>query len=156
MEGDNLGNLYQEVILDHSRRPRNFRKMEGASRKAEGYNPLCGDRVTIYLSMDGDLVKDASFQGSGCAISTSSASILTESMKGKTRAEAEALFETFHDLVTGERNAKQDAPELGKLAVFSGVSGFPARVKCATLSWHTLRAALDSPNVDEAAQISTE
>jgi len=153
---DNLGNLYQEVILDHSRRPRNFRKMEGASRKADGYNPLCGDRVTIYLSMDGDVVKDASFQGSGCAISTSSASILTESMKGKTRAEAEALFETFHDLVTGERNAKQDAPELGKLAVFSGVSEFPARVKCATLSWHTLRAALDSPNVDEAAQISTE
>jgi nitrogen fixation NifU-like protein len=153
---DNLGNLYQEVILDHSRRPRNFRKMEGASRKADGYNPLCGDRVTIYLSMDGDVVKDASFQGSGCAISTSSASILTESMKGKTRAEAEALFETFHDLVTGERNAKPDAPELGKLAVFSGVSEFPARVKCATLSWHTLRAALDSPNVDEAAQISTE
>jgi nitrogen fixation NifU-like protein len=153
---DNLGNLYQEVILDHSRRPRNFRKMEGASRKADGYNPLCGDRVTIYLSMDGDVVKDASFQGSGCAISTSSASILTESMKGKTRAEAEALFETFHDLVTGERNAKQDAPELGKLAVFSGVSEFPARVKCATLSWHTLRAALDSPNVDEAAQVSTE
>jgi nitrogen fixation protein NifU and related proteins len=153
---DNLGNLYQEVILDHSRRPRNFRKMEGASRKADGYNPLCGDRVTIYLSMDGDVVKDASFQGSGCAISTSSASILTESMKGKTRAEAEALFETFHDLVTGERNAKQDAPELGKLAVFSGVSEFPARVKCATLSWHTLRAALDSPNVDEAVQVSTE
>jgi len=153
---DNLGNLYQEVILDHSRRPRNFRKMEGASRKADGYNPLCGDRVTIYLSMDGDVVKDASFQGSGCAISTSSASILTESMKGKTRAEAEALFETFHDLVTGERNAKPDAPELGKLAVFSGVSEFPARVKCATLSWHTLRAALDSPNVDEAAQVSTE
>jgi nitrogen fixation NifU-like protein len=153
---DNLGNLYQEVILDHSRRPRNFRKMEGASRKADGYNPLCGDRVTIYLSMDGDVVKDASFQGSGCAISTSSASILTESMKGKTRAEAEALFETFHDLVTGERNAKQDAPELGKLAVFSGVSEFPARVKCATLSWHTLRAALDSPNVYEAAQVSTE
>jgi len=153
---DNLGNLYQEVILDHSRRPRNFRKMEGASRKADGYNPLCGDRVTIYLSMDGDVVKDASFQGSGCAISTSSASILTESMKGKTRAEAEALFETFHDLVTGERNAKPDAPELGKLAVFSGVSEFPARVKCATLSWHTLRAALDSANVDEAAQVSTE
>ena len=153
---DNLGNLYQEVILDHSRRPRNFRKMEGASRKADGYNPLCGDRVTIYLSMDGDVVKDASFQGSGCAISTSSASILTESMKGKTRAEAEALFETFHDLVTGERNAKPDAPELGKLAVFSGVSEFPARVKCATLSWHTLRAALDSPNVDEAVQVSTE
>jgi nitrogen fixation NifU-like protein len=153
---DNLGNLYQEVILDHSRRPRNFRKMEGASRKADGYNPLCGDRVTIYLSMDGDVVKDASFQGSGCAISTSSASILTESMKGKTRAEAEALFETFHDLVTGERNANPDAPELGKLAVFSGVSEFPARVKCATLSWHTLRAALESPNVDEAAQISTE
>jgi nitrogen fixation NifU-like protein len=153
---DNLGNLYQEVILDHSRRPRNFRKLEGASRKADGYNPLCGDRVTIYLSMDGDVVKDASFQGSGCAISTSSASILTESMKGKTRAEAEALFETFHDLVTGERNPKPDAPELGKLAVFSGVSEFPARVKCATLSWHTLRAALDSPNVDEAAQVSTE
>ena len=156
---DNLGNLYQEVILDHSRRPRNFRKMEGASRKAEGYNPLCGDRVTIYVKMEGDVVKDASFQGSGCAISTSSASILTESMKGKTRAEAEALFETFHNLVTGERKA--DAPELGKLAVFSGVSEFPARVKCATLSWHTLRAALqdgdkDGDKGDGAGVVSTE
>ena len=151
---DNLGNLYQEVILDHSRRPRNFRKMEGASRKAEGYNPLCGDRVTIYVKMEGDVVKDASFQGSGCAISTSSASILTESMKGKTRGEAEALFETFHDLVTGER--KVDAPALGKLAVFSGVSEFPARVKCATLSWHTLRAALQEEDKADGAVVSTE
>jgi len=152
---DNLGNLYQEVILDHSRRPRNFRTMEGASRQAEGYNPLCGDRVTIYVKMEGDVVKDASFQGSGCAISTSLASILTESMKGKTRAEAEALFETFHDLVTGERKA--DAPALGKLAVFSGVSEFPARVKCATLSWHTLRAALqEGDKADGTGVVSTE
>jgi nitrogen fixation protein NifU and related proteins len=137
-----LQDLYQELILDHGRRPRNFRPLEGTSRSAEGYNPLCGDKVKVYVKMDGDIVKDISFEGAGCAISTASASIMTETLKGKTRAEAEELFQTFHDLVTG-RQAQLDAPELGKLAVFSGVSSFPLRVKCATLSWHTLRAALN-------------
>jgi nitrogen fixation NifU-like protein len=137
-----LRDLYQELILDHGRRPRNFRPLEGATRSAEGYNPLCGDKVKIYVKMDGDIIKDISFEGAGCAISTASASIMTETLKGKTRAEAEELFQTFHDLVTGQK-AQLDAPELGKLAVFSGVSEFPIRVKCATLSWHTLRAALN-------------
>jgi len=146
-----LQDLYQELILDHGRRPRNFRPLDGATRSAEGYNPLCGDKVKIYVKMDGDIVKDISFEGSGCAISTASASIMTETLKGKTRAEAEELFQTFHDLVTG-RQAQLDAPELGKLAVFSGVSEFPIRVKCATLSWHTLRAALNGA----AEVISTE
>ena len=137
-----LQDLYQELILDHGRRPRNFKSLEKANRSAEGYNPLCGDKVTIYVEIDGDTVKDLSFQGSGCAISTASASIMTETLKGKTRAEAEALFQAFHDLVTG-RQLQLDAPDLGKLKVFSGVSEFPIRVKCATLSWHTLRAALN-------------
>jgi nitrogen fixation NifU-like protein len=146
-----LQDLYQELILDHGRRPRNFRPLDGATRSAEGYNPLCGDKVKIYVKMDGDIVKDISFEGAGCAISTASASIMTETLKGKTRAEAEELFQTFHDLVTG-RQAQLDAPELGKLAVFSGVSEFPIRVKCATLSWHTMRAALNG----EGEVISTE
>jgi nitrogen fixation protein NifU and related proteins len=146
-----LQDLYQELILDHGRRPRNFRPLDGATRSAEGYNPLCGDKVKIYVKMDGDIVKDISFEGAGCAISTASASIMTETLKGKTRAEAEELFQTFHNLVTG-RQAQLDAPELGKLAVFSGVSEFPIRVKCATLSWHTLRAALNGA----AEVISTE
>jgi len=146
-----LQDLYQELILDHGRRPRNFRPLEGATQSAEGYNPLCGDRVKIYVKMDGDIVKDISFEGAGCAISTASASIMTETLKGKTRAEVEQLFQTFHDLVTG-RKAQLDAPELGKLTVFSGVSEFPIRVKCATLSWHTLRAAING----EGTVISTE
>jgi len=137
-----LKNLYQEVILDHSKRPRNFRPLEDADRHADGYNPLCGDKVTIYLRLLDDRIADISFQGSGCAISTASASILTETLKGKTRAEAEGLFETFHNLVTGQPVKSADAPALGKLAVFSGVSEFPARVKCASLAWHTLRSAL--------------
>jgi nitrogen fixation NifU-like protein len=136
-----LRELYQELILDHGRRPRNFKPLDEANRTAEGFNPLCGDKVKIYVKVDGDAIEDISFQGSGCAISTASASIMTETLKGKTRGEAEELFETFHDLVTGEP-PKLDSPELGKLAVFSGVSEFPIRVKCATLSWHTLRAAL--------------
>jgi nitrogen fixation NifU-like protein len=146
-----LQDLYQDLILDHGRRPRNFRRLEEADRSAEGYNPLCGDKVKVYVKMDGDVVKDISFEGAGCAISTASASIMTEILKGKTRAEAEKLFETFHDLVTGQP-AKLDSPELGKLAVFSGVSEFPIRVKCATLSWHTLRAAINGA----AEVISTE
>jgi nitrogen fixation NifU-like protein len=137
-----LDSLYQEVILDHSKRPRNFRPLEDADHHADGYNPLCGDKVTIYLRLVDDRIADISFQGSGCAISTASASILTETLKGKTRAEAEALFQAFHDLVTGQPPKSAQAPPLGKLAVFSGVSEFPVRVKCASLAWHTLRSAL--------------
>jgi nitrogen fixation NifU-like protein len=136
-----LQDLYQELILDHGRRPRNFRRLEDADRSAEGYNPLCGDKVKIYVKLDDEVVKDISFEGAGCAISTASASIMTEILKGKTRAEAEKLFDTFHDLVTG-KPAKLDSSDLGKLEVFSGVSEFPMRVKCATLSWHTLQSAL--------------
>ncbi|HXH10961.1 MAG TPA: SUF system NifU family Fe-S cluster assembly protein [Alphaproteobacteria bacterium] len=137
-----LRELYQELIIDHSKRPRNFRTLEGANRKAEGYNPLCGDKVTVYIDVDGDRVADIGFEGKGCAISTASASVMTETVKGKSLAEAEALFEIFHNLVTGKPPADGKTPELGKLAVFSGVSEFPARVKCATLAWHTLHAAL--------------
>jgi len=136
-----LQDLYQELILDHGSRPRNLKRLAEANHSAEGYNPLCGDKVKVYVNLDGEVVKDISFEGAGCAISTASASIMTETLKGKTRAEADALFEMFHDLVTGQER-KLDSPELGKLAVFSGVSEFPMRVKCATLSWHTLRAAI--------------
>ena len=139
-----LRDLYQEVILDHTKKPRNFHKMEGATNSARGHNPLCGDKLTVYLKLENDTVKDISFEGSGCAISTASASMMTESLKGKTRREAEALFHRFHKLVTGKPEAAMVGPELGKLAVFSGVREFPVRVKCATLSWHTLRAALES------------
>jgi nitrogen fixation NifU-like protein len=137
-----LRELYQELIIDHSKRPRNFKVLETANRKLEGYNPLCGDKITLFLELEHDRVKNVSFQGSGCAISTASASLLTESVKGKTLAEVEALFEVFHQMVMGKPPAAGNAPELGKLAVFSGVSEFPARVKCATLAWHTLHAAL--------------
>ena len=135
-----LRDLYQEVILEHSKAPRNYRELKPADHKAEGYNPLCGDRFTVYLQMEGDAIKDIGFQGSGCAISKASASMMTQSLKGKTREEAEKLFHNFHDVVTGHSGAKES--ELGKLAVFSGVSEFPLRVKCATLAWHTLQAAL--------------
>jgi nitrogen fixation protein NifU and related proteins len=146
-----LRDLYQEVILDHSKRPRNFHAMPAANRKAEGYNPLCGDRETVYLRVEGDVLKDVAFEGSGCAISTASASMMTESLKGKTSAEANALFERFHGLITGAPEAA-GGPALGKLEVFSGVREFPVRVKCATLPWHTLKAALQGNGVT----ISTE
>jgi nitrogen fixation protein NifU and related proteins len=153
-----LDGLYQEVILDHTKRPRNFRVIEGANRKAEGYNPLCGDKVTVYLNIVDGKISDISFQGSGCAISTASASLLTETLKGKTEAEVEALFDSFHDLVTKGQVAGRDSPDLGKLEVFSGVSEFPARVKCATLSWHTLRAALAKTKAESSGTeaVSTE
>jgi nitrogen fixation NifU-like protein len=135
--------LYQQLIVDHSKSPRNCRVIEGADLSAEGYNPLCGDHVTVYVRLEGDKVADISFQGNGCAISTASASLLTEVLRGKTRAEAEALFASFHDLVTGNRPEENPGgPTLGKLKVFAGVSEFPVRVKCATLVWHTLKAAL--------------
>jgi nitrogen fixation protein NifU and related proteins len=148
-----LRDLYQEMILDHSKRPRNFGDLAGANRHAEGYNPLCGDRETVYVRLEDDVLKDVGFRGSGCAISTASASMMTESLKGRTRAEAEALFERFHDLITGrDGDSKPGRPELGKLAVFSGVREFPVRVKCATLPWHTLKAAL----AGEEKTVSTE
>ena len=132
--------LYQEVILDHSKNPRNFQKLDPADRKALGRNPLCGDQYTVYLRMDGDRIADIAFEGQGCAISKSSASMMTQAVKGKTEREAEALFDRFHDLVTGK---EADPESLGKLAAFQGVSEFPIRVKCASLAWHTLRAAVE-------------
>ena len=138
-----LRDLYQEVILDHSKRPRNFGELAGANRRAEGYNPLCGDRETVFIRLEDDVLKDVGFRGTGCAISTASASMMTEALKGKTRAQAEALFQRFQDLITGrDGHGDQDGSDLGKLTVFSGVREFPVRVKCATLPWHTLKAAL--------------
>ncbi len=134
-----LNDLYHDIILDHGKRPRNFRKMDQESAHAEGYNPLCGDKISLQLKLDGGVVTDVAFQGSGCAISTASASLMTETLKGKTRAQAERLFERFHQLLTGDGAAADD---LGKLVVFSGVRQYPIRVKCATLPWHTMRAAL--------------
>ena len=136
-----LRELYQDVILEHSKAPRNFRELPKANHKAEGYNPLCGDHFTVYLNLEGDKIQDVSFQGSGCAISKASASMMTQSVKGKSREQAVKLFEQFHELVTGQGNGECES--LGKLAVFSGVSEFPVRVKCATLAWHTLQAALE-------------
>jgi nitrogen fixation NifU-like protein len=148
--------LYQEVILDHYKRPRNFRILEEANRDAEGYNPLCGDRVKIFLQLEGDVIKEIAFQGTGCAISTASASLMTQSLKGKTLSEVEELFERFHDLVTGKAGESEpltlDDPTLGKLGVLGGVREYPIRVKCATLAWHTLRAALHS----QSETVSTE
>jgi len=142
---DELRELYQEVILDHSKRPRNFREMPEASHRAEGYNPLCGDRATVYLRLEGDVIRDVSFKGAGCSISTASASMMTEALRGKTLGDVRTLFDRFHHLVTSDpsRAAQNAAPELGKLAAFSGVSEFPIRVKCASLAWHTMKAALD-------------
>jgi nitrogen fixation NifU-like protein len=147
-----LRDLYQEMILDHGKRPRNFRALPQANRKAEGYNPLCGDRETVYLQLEGDVVRDASFEGAGCAISTASASMMTEALRGRSRQEAEALFEKFHDLITGQKKASGSGPPLGKLEVFSGVREYPVRIKCATLPWHTMRSALRG----DAEAISTE
>jgi nitrogen fixation protein NifU and related proteins len=137
-----LRDLYQEVILEHSRTPRNYRQLAGANRKAEGFNPLCGDHFTVYLNVEGDSIRDIAFQGSGCAISKASASMMTQSLKGKSTADAEKLFDEFHKLVTGAAKKTGDGKDLGKLTVFSGVCEYPARVKCATLAWHALHAAL--------------
>ena len=146
-----LRDLYQEVILEHSKAPRNYRELSGANQHAEGYNPLCGDHFTVYLSVDGDTVSDISFQGSGCAISKASASMMTQAVKGKSKEEAQKIFNAFHKLVTtGEANGNRS--DLGKLEAFSGVSEFPVRVKCATLAWHTLQAALEG----KQETISTE
>ncbi len=142
-----LSALYQEVILDHNRRPRNFGVLEDADHQSEGFNPLCGDRVSVYVKLNDSIVEQISFRGSGCAISMASASIMTESLKGRKLEEVEALFERFHQLVTGNLESQDlSEPDLGKLVVFEGVSRYPVRVKCATLTWHTLRAALDKRN----------
>ena len=135
-----LSELYQEVILDHNRRPHNFRVIEPASAKQEGYNPLCGDRMTLYLTLAGDVIKDVAFQGSGCAISKASASLMTDALKGKSIGEARALFDQFHAMITS--NPETLPADLGKLSVFAGVREFPTRVKCASLAWHTMKAAV--------------
>ena len=141
-----LRELYQEVILDHNKSPRNFRAMPDATRTVEGYNPLCGDHYTLYVKMNNGTIADISFQGSGCAISKASASVMSSTLKGKSKEEAEELFGKFHKLVTGEKDLATEMDNLGKLVAFSGVSEFPARVKCASLAWHTMIAALKSKN----------
>lgn len=147
-----LRDLYQEVILDHNKRPHNFRVITDANRKADGYNPLCGDRLTLYLQVEADVITDVSFQGSGCAISKAAASLMTDAVKGKTFAEVDDLFERFHRMVTSPPDAAADVQDLDKLSVFGGVREFPLRVKCATLAWHTLRAAVAA----KSEPVSTE
>ena len=147
-----LRELYQEVIIDHSRHPRNFHAMTAANRHAEGFNRLCGDKLSLYLLVENEVIKDISFTGAGCAISTASASLMTEQLKGKTQIEAEQLFQTFHQTLTANHSATNTHTQLGKLTVLTGVREFPARVKCATLAWHTLHAAL----ANEHQPVSTE
>ncbi|HEX8493683.1 MAG TPA: SUF system NifU family Fe-S cluster assembly protein [Pyrinomonadaceae bacterium] len=146
-----LSDLYQQVILDHNKKPRNFRRLDGANRIAEGYNPLCGDQLNVYMQLEDDVVKDISFEGSGCAISKAAASMMTQSIKGKTKQEAESLFDEFHRMVTGQLDEEATPNHLGRLTIFSGVRDFPARVKCASLSWHTMHAALNGEDM-----VSTE
>jgi nitrogen fixation NifU-like protein len=146
-----LDDLYQEVILDHNKSPRNFRAIEDADRKAEGYNPLCGDQVTVYLKLEDGIIKDISFQGSGCAISKASASMMTSELKGKTEGQARELFEKVHGMLTGG-SAPDHGEKIGKLVILSGVCKFPARVKCASLAWHTVNSALR----DQTGVTSTE
>jgi nitrogen fixation NifU-like protein len=149
---DDMRELYQEVILDHTKKPRNHHKIDKVTHEADGVNPLCGDKVRLYLDVEEGVVKDVGFEGTGCAISTASASMLTEVIKGKTLAEVDTLFQGFHDLVTGKLTDTDPIPGLGKLAAFMGVSEFPVRVKCATLVWHTMKAALGK----HAEAVSTE
>lgn len=148
---EQLRELYQQVILDHNRNPRNFHELEHATKKVDGYNPLCGDHYTIYVEIDGNTIKDIGFTGNGCAISKASASVMSATLKGSTIAEARQLFDVFHKLVTGEPGSLSTA-ELGRLAAFSGVSEFPARVKCASLPWHTLNSAIEG----DKETVSTE
>ena len=146
-----VNDLYQEVILDHNRRPHNFRVIDGATARQEGYNPLCGDRLTLYLTVEGDVIKDAAFQGQGCAISKASASLMTDAIKGKTVAEARDLFEHFHAMITSDTDTQQE--DMGKLSVLAGVREFPTRIKCASLAWHTMKAAVAH---ETDAPVSTE
>jgi nitrogen fixation NifU-like protein len=142
-----LSELYQQVILDHNKKPRNFHKLDAANRTAEGYNPLCGDQLTVYMQLEDEVVKDISFEGSGCAISKAAASMMTQSVKGKTKEEVETLFNEFHRMVTGGLDEETMPNHLGRLTIFSGVRDFPARVKCASLSWHTMHAALNGQEI---------
>lgn len=146
-----LSDLYQQVILDHNKKPRNFRKLETANHSAEGFNPLCGDQLTVYLNLEDDAVKEITFEGSGCAISKAAASMMTQAVKGKTKQEAEQLFSEFHGMVTGELDEAAAPNSLGNLKIFSGVREFPVRVKCASLPWHTMHAALNNQEL-----VSTE
>jgi len=146
-----LSELYQQVILDHNKKPRNFRKLETANHYAEGYNPLCGDHLTVYMNLEDDCVTDVGFEGSGCAISKASASMMTQAVKGKSKEQAETLFKQFHSMVTGELDEENEENTLGNLRIFAGVREFPVRVKCATLPWHTMHAALNKQD-----QTSTE
>jgi nitrogen fixation NifU-like protein len=146
-----LSELYQQVILDHNKKPRNFRKLETANHSAEGFNPLCGDQLTVYLSLEDDAVKEITFEGSGCAISKAAASMMTQAVKGKSKQEAEQLFSEFHGMVTGEFDEETAPNGLGNLKIFSGVREFPVRVKCASLPWHTMHAALNNQEL-----VSTE
>ena len=139
-----LSELYQQVILDHNKKPRNFRKLEGANHTAEGYNPLCGDHLTIYIDLEDNSLKEIAFEGSGCAISKAAASMMTQAVKGKSREQVEELFNDFHSMVTGESDEETEENKLGNLRIFAGVREFPVRVKCATLPWHTLHAALNN------------
>ncbi len=147
-----LRELYQQVILDHNKSPRNYNKMENPTQEAEGYNPLCGDILKVYLKVEDNIVKEVSFQGSGCAISKASASLMTSIIKGKTKEEAEKIFKDFHDLITGKFDENPDKDKLGKLNVFAGVKEFPVRVKCASLAWHTMKSALNK----EDKKVTTE
>jgi len=147
-----LRELYQQVILDHNKSPRNFRKLENANLRPKDITLLCGDRIDVFIKLENDIIKDISFQGSGCAISKASASLMTSMLKGKSKAEAEELFNKFHDLITGKLGDNPSIEDLGKLAVFAGVKEFPARVKCASLAWHTMQSALSK----EEKVISTE
>ena len=144
MSNPELRDLYQELILDHSKKPRNFRALEGANHSAEGYNPLCGDKIHLDLNIENSVIQDIGFQGSGCAISKASASMMTAAVKGKKVEEAEELFSEFHRMLSGKPGAHFNESKLGKLSVFSGVNEFPVRVKCATLAWHTLKAGIGS------------
>jgi nitrogen fixation NifU-like protein len=146
-----LSELYQQVILDHNKKPRNFRKLEDANHTAEGFNPLCGDQLTIYVNLDDNAVKEIAFEGSGCAISKAAASMMTQAVKGKSKEQAEELFKEFHSMVTGELDEEVDENSLGNLKIFAGVRDFPVRVKCATLPWHTMHAALNNEE-----RVSTE
>jgi len=146
-----LSELYQQVILDHNKKPRNFRKMEDATNSAEGHNPLCGDQLTVYLDLENGSVEDVSFEGSGCAISKASASMMTQAVKGKSKEQAEELFKEFHSMVTGELDEENTENHLGNLKIFAGVRDFPVRVKCASLPWHTMHAALNKKEI-----VSTE
>ena len=151
-----LSELYQQVILDHNKKPRNFHKLETANRTAEGFNPLCGDQLTVYLQMEEGVVKDVSFVGTGCAISKASASMMTQAVKGKSREEAQVLFDEFHRMVTGELDEKGTPNHLGRLKIFAGVRDYPARVKCASLSWHTMHAALEGEQTATTENLGPE